>query len=90
MVTLLKKELEFEKGIKKKFDIIGSFIGCKPEFINGSIKTIDKTNITYVEPHRIIYKGITFLYFNFTNEVYIKSLDKKIKISEIEDYIKSI
>lgn len=78
MVKLLEKELEFEKGIKKKFDIIGSFIGCKPEFINGSIKIIDKTNITYVEPYRIIYKGITFLYFNFTNEDYVKSLDKKI------------
>ena len=83
MVTLLKKELEFEKDIKNKFDIFGSFIGCQPEFINESIKTIDKTNITYVESHRIIYKGITFLYFNFTNEVYVKSLDKKIKISEI-------
>ena len=42
MVKLLEKELEFEKGIKKKFDIIGSFIGCKPEFINGSIKTMQR------------------------------------------------
>lgn len=105
MVTLLEKELEFEKDIKKKFDIIGSFIDCKPEFINGSIKTINKTNITYVEPHRIIHKGITFLKyltlcssynFNYYYYIFIMSLRKplffflKLELTRFRSYDKKL
>ena len=27
--------------------------------INGNIRKIDRTNLSYIEPHRIIIKGIT-------------------------------
>lgn len=39
--------------------------------INGNLKTIDKTNLTYLEPHRIIINDITFLAFNYSNEIKI-------------------
>lgn len=89
MVNIVEKKLDIEEGAKKKFEFIGSFTGYKPKFINGSIRSIDKTNISYIEPHRIIYKGITFLFFNYTNEVYVETLEKKIRINEIESYLKS-
>ena len=90
MVNIIEKKLDIEDEAKKKFDIIGKFIGCKPKIITGSIRSIDKTSINYIEPHRIIYKGITFLFFNFTNEVYIEDLNNKIKITEIESYVKKL
>ena len=60
----------------------------QPTIINGSIRKIDKTNLTYIEPHRIIINNITFLAFNYSNEIFIENLSNKIKLSELENYIK--
>ena len=49
---------------------------------------IDKTNLTYLEPHRIIINDITFLAFNYSNEIFIENLNNKIKLSELENYLK--
>ena len=38
----------------------------------------------------LIIKGTTFLAFNYSNEIYIKNLSQKIKLSELEDYLKGI
>ena len=57
--------------------------------INGNIRKIDKTNLTYIEPNRLIVKGITFLIFNYSNEVFIENLSNKIKLCDLEDYLKS-
>ncbi len=51
---------------------------------------IDRTNLTYIEPNRIIIKGKTFLIFNYSNEVFIENLSNKIKLSDLEDYLKDI
>ena len=90
MVNIIEKKLDIENEALKRFEMIGKFISCKPKIITGSIRSIDKTNISYIEPHRIIYNEITFLFFNFTNEVYIEDLNNKIKISEIESYMKKL
>ena len=58
------------------------------KIINGSIRKIDRTNLTYVEPHRIIINDITFLAFNYSNEIFIENLCNKIKLSDLEDYLK--
>ena len=49
---------------------------------------LEKTNLTYIEPHRVIIKNITFLVFNYSNDVYISNLTKKIKLSKLEEYLK--
>jgi hypothetical protein len=59
------------------------------KIINGSIRKIDRTNLTYVEPHRIIINDITFLAFNYSNEIFIENLSNKIRLSELEDYLKA-
>ena len=59
-------------------------------FINGIIRKLEKTNLIYIKPHRVIIKNITFLVFNYSNDVYISNLTKKIKLSELEEYLKSI
>ena len=51
---------------------------------------MDKTNLSYIEPHRVIIKNNTFLVFNYSNDVYISNLTKKRKLSELEEYLKTI
>lgn len=89
-MQIIKQELRFEENLKKRLEFICEFSKVTPTFINGSIRKIDKTNISYIEPHRVIVKNITFLVFNYSNDVYISNLTKKIKLSELEAYINSI
>ena len=79
MVNIIKEEISLEKSLKKKIEFICEFAKVQPTIINGSIRKIDKTNLTYIEPHRIIIKDITFLDFNYSNEIYIENLSNKIK-----------
>ena len=74
MVKIIREELLFEESLKKKIEFICDFCNTTPKFINGSIRKIDKTNLTYVEPHRIIINNITFLAFNYSNEIFIENL----------------
>ena len=90
MIKIVTQELEIESNLKQRLEFICAFCHIKPTIINGSIRKIDKTNLTYIEPHRIIIKNITFLAFNYSNEIFIENLSNKIKLSELEDYLKTI
>ena len=90
MVNIIKQEIDIEETLKKKLEFVCSFCNTKCEIQKGSIRTIERTNLSYVEPHRIIIKGITFLAFNYETNIYIENLSNKIKISELEDYLKTI
>ena len=90
MINIIKQEIEMEKGLKQRLEFICNFCKTTPTFINGSIRKIDKSNLQYVEPHRIIIKDITFLAFNFSNDIYIKNLSNKIKLTELENYLNNI
>ena len=61
MVIITKKELEIGNELKNKIEFICSFCNTIPTIIIGNIRKISKTNLNYIEPHRIIIKGITFL-----------------------------
>lgn len=88
MLNIIKEEISLEESLKKKIEFICEFAKVQPTIINGSIRKIDKTNLTYIEPHRIIINDITFLAFNYSNEIFIENLSNKIKLSELENYIK--
>ena len=90
MVNITKEKLEIDNELKKKIDFICSFCNTTPTIINGNIRKINKTNLNYIEPHRIIIKGITFLAFNYSNEIFVENLSKNIKLSDLETYIKQI
>ena len=89
-MKIIKQELQFEESLKQRLEFICEFSKVTPTFINGSIRKIEKTNLTYIEPHRVIIKNTTFLVFNYSKDVYISNLYKKIKLSELEEYIKNI
>ena len=89
-MQIIKEELQVEESLKQSLEFICEFAKANAIFINGSIRKIDKTNISYIEPHRVVVKNITLLVFNYSNDVYINNLAKKIKLSELEDYLKNI
>lgn len=90
MVNVIKQEVRMEELLKKRLESICEFCKVKSTIINGNLRMIDKTNLTYLEPHRIIINGITFLAFNYSNEIFIENLNNKIKLSELENYLKNI
>ena len=90
MIKFIKKELEIEESLKQRIMIICDFCNTKPKIINGNIRNIEHTNLSYIEPHRVIIKGITFLAFNYSKILYINNLSNSIEIKDLEDYIKKI
>ncbi len=87
MINIIKQEITIEESLKQRLEFICEFSHATPTFINGKV---DKTNLSYIEAHKIIIKGTTFLAFNYSNEIYIKNLSQKIKLSELENYLKGI
>ena len=90
MINIIKQEIEMKESLKQRLEFICQFCKTKPIFINGSIRKIDKSNLNFIEPHRVIIKDITFLVFNYSTDIYIRNLANKIQISELEDYLSSI
>lgn len=88
MLNVIKQEVRMEEHLRKRLEFICKFCKVKPIIINGNLRIIDKTNLTYLEPHRIIINDITFLAFNYSNEIFIENLNNKIKLSELENYLK--
>ena len=64
-MKIIKQELEFEECLKQRLEFICEFSKVTPTFINGSIRKLERTNLTYIEPHRVIIKNVIFLVFNY-------------------------
>ena len=66
MVNIIKQEVVIEESLKKKLELICEFSNTTLKIINGSIRKIDRTNLIYIEPHRIIINGMdSILKINF-------------------------
>ena len=73
MINIIKKEIDVEESLGKRLKIICDFCNTTPTIINGSIRKVDKTNLSYIEPHKIIINNNVFLVFNFLkNNIYNK------------------
>ena len=49
-MKIIKQELEFEECLKQRLEFICEFSKVTPTFINGSIRKLEKNNLTYIEP----------------------------------------
>ena len=88
MVNIIKEEIEIEESLESRLRVICDFCDTTPIIENGSIRKIEHTNLTYIEPHRIIINKKLYLAFSYSNEIYVHNLGKMIKLSELEQYIK--
>lgn len=46
MIKIIEQEISFDDDLKKKLEFICDFCNTTPTFINGSIRKIDKTNLS--------------------------------------------
>ena len=88
MIKIVKEEIEIEKSLVSRLNVICDFCNTSLKIENGSIRKIEHTNLTYIEPHRIFINNELYLAFNYSNDIYVHNLGKKIKLSELEQYIK--
>ena len=66
MINVIKKEIDMEESLKKRLEIVCDFCNTTPTIINGSIRKIEETNLSYTEPYRIIINNNLFLAFNYS------------------------
>ena len=84
MFKMETKELIMSNDFRKKIEIICKFACVKYKLIN-----IRNTNLAYVRPHILKVKGNDYLLFENSNIVFINGYNKKIKLIELENYLKN-
>lgn len=89
MFELKTKELKISKELKKKIEMICKFACVKYELINGDIISVNNTNLAFVKPHILRVKGNDYLLFEDSDIVFINGYNKKIKLFELENYLKN-
>ena len=47
-MKIIKQELQVEESLKQRLEFICEFAKVTPTFINGSLRKLDKTNISYI------------------------------------------
>ena len=90
MLQIYKDLLLFDDGIKERLDFICKYANKEVTFYNGNIITLNGTNLHYIEPHRFIINNHLFLFFNYSNEVYYKTLDNKIELKNLSNFISNL
>lgn len=56
MLRIIKKKVIITNELQSKIRVACSFANCSFEIIEGTLRIIEKTNLAYVEPHRVIIK----------------------------------
>ena len=63
-MQIIKEKLEIDETLNKRINNLLKFLNIKSKLINGNIISISKTNLAYIEPHKLIINGTTYLFFN--------------------------
>lgn len=87
------KNLIKDESFEKRIEITCSMNSAKCEFIQGKIIDVDNTNVSFIEPHKVIIKikkyKLLVLYFNKDN-LFLYDRTIPITISKLTTLLKSI
>ena len=89
-MQIIKEKLEIDETLNKRINNLLKLLNIKSKLINGNIISISKTNLAYIEPHKLIINGTTYLFFNNCKNVYINNLEQSILLNELEKHIREI
>ena len=89
MINIIKEEIEIDESLKKKVIWACRFNNTTPIIKNGSLLKLEPTNIAYIEPHRVTINNKLYLLFNGCDYVFIGNLNNKIRLSELDTYLKN-
>ena len=87
-MQIIKEKLDIDDVLEKRIKNILKFLNIKSKIIKGNIIHIPKTNIAYIEPHKLVINDISYIFFNECQNVYINTLEQLIPFNELENYIK--
>ena len=88
MIKLEKREITIDYELRKKVETICKFSNIIPTIENGAIMKLSKTNIFYIEPHKIVVKDKLFLAFNNHEFIYLGNLENKLTFVEFDKLIR--
>ena len=88
---VIKGRLEISKELQRKINNLGKFNGQKLKLLEGSIITVAKTNIAYIEPYKLEIGSDTYLIFGKNEIMYISknNITNKISLQELEGVIRN-
>ena len=89
MIQMEIKETSISKELKFKLDLICKMAKVSYTLSNGSIANFKGTNIAFAKPHVLRVNNNDYLIFEESNIVYINGYDRKIKLTELDEYLKS-
>ncbi|MCF0124658.1 MAG: hypothetical protein HUJ68_02690 [Clostridia bacterium] len=87
MISTIKRKIVINKELRSKIEWACTFSNCEPKITNGNLRMVEKTNLAYVEPHKVIIKDKLYLFFNEHEYFYINSLSNKYPISQLREFI---
>lgn len=84
--------MEISKELQRKINNLGKFNGQKLKLMEGSIITIPKTNIAYIEPYKLEIGSDMYLIFGKNEIMYISknNIMNKISLQELEEVIRNV
>ena len=88
-MQIIKEKLDIDETLNKRINNLLKFLNIKSKFISGNMIHISKTNLAYIEPHKLIINEITYLFFNNCENAYINNLEQSISLNELEKHIKA-
>ena len=88
MLEIIKKEIPMSDELTSKIKWCSNYCKTKPQIYNGQLRIVKRTNLAYVEPHRVIMNNTLYLFFNEQNFFYIGDLQRKYPLSKLEEHIK--
>lgn len=88
-MQIIKEKYEIEETLNKRVRNILMILNLKGKLEEGNIISISKTNLSYIAPHKLKIKDITYLFFNDCDDDYIDSLENKILFKKLQNYIKT-
>ena len=89
---VIKERLEISKELQRKINNLGKFNGQKLKLVEGSIITVAKTNIAYIEPYKLEIDDDAYLIFGENEIMYISknNITNKISLQELEEVIRNV
>ena len=88
MINEIRQEILLSPELRKKINWAIKYTSSKVNIINGALIRLEPTNIAYIDPHKIIIKNNTFLFFNGSDNFYINDLETEYKLNELDKYLK--
>ena len=91
MFEIKKDEIPFDYEVKDRLEFICKYANRDARFFNGYVVSINRTNLRYVEPHKLVIGNHLFLFFNFKKELYYQTLTRnKIELKDFNSFIHNL